>query len=141
MQISNHTTNSQPTNQIVKPCGNQIATQFIEYFYSTWIANPDKILSDGTIKPYTKITHKNVTYEGVGFVDFLKYMGTNGLEFTDCIYEILDSRSRQIYILVTGKISNQTGSSNFSQSFMISFAEQTDGIKLWTLMNSLLIIY
>ncbi len=121
--------------------GFQVGNQFITYFYSTWITNPDILITDNIIKPYTKITHENITYEGNDFVIFLKSVASNGLEFSECKWDIIDSGSRQIYILVTGQISNTQSMGRFSQSFTITFAGNSQGNKKsWTLANSIFII-
>ncbi len=122
--------------------GFQIGNQFITYFYSTWMTNPDIFITDNMIKPYTKITYEKITYEGNDFIIFLKSVASNGLEFSECKWDIIDSGSRQIYILVTGQISNAQSSGRFSQSFMISFAGNSQGNKKsWTLANSIFIIH
>jgi hypothetical protein len=60
----------------------------------------------------------------------------------DCVYEIIDSGSRQIYILVTGKILNNQSIGTFSQSFVISFAgNSNNNQKSWTLVNSIFILH
>jgi hypothetical protein len=55
---------------------------------------------------------------------------------------IIDSGSRQIYILVNGEIKNNLVTKTFSQSFMIAYAGEYNKkcTRKWTLMNSLLII-
>lgn len=121
--------------------GTEVGNQFVQYFYSTWMTNIDVFISDNIIKPYTKIVHNNVTYEGNDFIVFLKSVATNGLEFSQCKWEIIDSGSRQIYILVTGQIVNAQGTWKFSQSFTLAFGGQTSqGTKLWVLINSIFIL-
>lgn len=121
--------------------GIEIGNQFIKYFYSSWTTNPDIFISDNIIKSYTKIKHNNITYEGTDFVIFLKSVATNGLDFSACEYEIIDSGSRQIYILVRGNISNSQGIGKFSQSFTLSFMGQHNGSpKSWALINSIFIL-
>ncbi len=121
--------------------GTQVGNQFIQYFYSSWMSNPDIFSTDNIIKPYTKIKHNNTTYEGPDFIVFLKSVASNGLEFSECKWDIIDSGSRQIYILVTGSIANTQGTGKFSQSFMISFTGQHNGSpKSWALVNSIFIL-
>ena len=71
--------------------GTQVGNQFIQYFYSSWMSNPDIFTTDNIIKPYTKIKHNDITYEGPDFIVFLKSVASNGLEFTDCKWDIIDS--------------------------------------------------
>ena len=51
--------------------GVQVGNQFIQYFYSSWMSNPDILITDNIIKSYTKIKHNDATYEGNDFVVFL----------------------------------------------------------------------
>lgn len=122
--------------------GGVVANQFISYFYQTWVTNPTILLTDDVIKPYSKLKYSNQVYEGESFVEVLKGFISTGLQFTDCNLEILDSGSRQIYILVTGTIKNELTSKNFSQTFMIAYAGENNkkSLRKWTLMNSLFIV-
>jgi len=141
--LSNNSPDTYNKKQVPKKLfdGIQVANQFITYFYSTWMSNPDEFIKEQIIKAYTKIKYNNITYEGNDFIIFLKSVALNGLEFTDCKWEIIDSGSRQIYILVTGQISNTQGIGKFSQSFMLSFAGQSNGNqKSWALANSIFIL-
>lgn len=117
--------------------GNEVAKQFINYFYSTWITNTNQFIVDEVIKPYSKIVYNGTIYEGVNFMDLLNKFSSNGLQFENCSFEILDSGSRQLYILVNGIIKNTVGTNYFSQSFMIAYAGEKQSRK-WILMNSLI---
>ena len=116
--------------------GTQVAHTFIEYFYRVWCMEPDTFVVDEVIKQYSKFVYNNCTYEGMAFVEILKTFSMNGLVFDNFKFEILDSGSRQIYLLVTGTI----GGVPFTQSFMIAYAGENKGSRKWTLMNSLLIL-
>ena len=120
--------------------GTLVANQFIEYFYQAWTTNPD-ILNE-VIKPYSKLKYKSISYEGLNFIELLKTFISDGLRFENCNYEIIDSGSRQIYILVNGEIKNNLVTKTFGQSFMIAYAVEYNKkcTRNWTLMNSLLII-
>ena len=119
--------------------GTDIGNKFIEYFYSTWISNPDILITDHVIKPYSKLKYNSITYEGLDFITSLKMISSEGIGFEECKYEILDSGSRQIYILVTGKIKNNSFTKNFNQSFLLTYSGEKN-VRKWTMMNSLLII-
>ena len=131
---------NQNTQQIKHYDGTVVANQFIEYFYQAWTTNPD-ILNE-VIKPYSKLKYKLVNYEGMNFIELLKTFISEGLRFENCKYEIIDSGSRQIYMLVNGEIRNNLVTKTFSQSFMIAYAGEYNKkcTRKWTLMNSLLII-
>jgi hypothetical protein len=122
--------------------GNIVANQFINYFYQFWMVNPMILLTEDVIKPYSKLKYSNQVYEGESFIEVLKGFVSPGLQFTDCNFEILDSGSRQVYILVTGIIKNDLTSKNFSQTFMIAYAGENNkkSLRKWTLMNSLFIV-
>lgn len=120
--------------------GTTIASQFIEYFYKSWTIDLNILYE--VIKPYSKLKYKSVIYEGTNFIELLKTFASDGLRFENCNYEIIDSGSRQIYILVNGEIKNNLVTKTFSQSFMIAYAGEYNKkcTRKWTLMNSLLII-
>lgn len=122
--------------------GNMIAQQFIQYFYNTWSTNVSLFETDNVIKIYSKIKFNSVLYEGLAFIELLKLLRGDCLNFINCKCEIIDSGSRQIYILVTGQIQNTIAMSNFNQTFMIAYAGENSkkGPFKWTLMNSILII-
>ena len=111
--------------------GIEKGTEFINYFYTNWTTNPD--VFNTIIKPYSKLRFNSNSYEGNDFILLLKQISSNNLVFSDCKYEILDTQSRQIYIVVHGKINDHF----FSQTFLLIFSGFD---KPWTLMNSLLII-
>lgn len=121
--------------------GYTVASEFIKYFYETWVINPS-LLTEDIIKPYSKLKYNNNLYEGNGFIGILISFISPEFQFMNCNWEILDSGSRQIYILMTGSIKNNTSLRNFSQSFMISYTGENikKNLRKWTLMNSLLIM-
>jgi hypothetical protein len=122
--------------------GNVVANQFINYFYQTWMTKPTTLITDDVIKPYSKLKYLNQVYDGESFIEVLKGFVSTGIQFTDCNFEILDSGSRQIYILVTGIIKNDLTLKHFSQTFMIAYAGENNkkSLRKWTLMNSILIV-
>ncbi len=121
--------------------GKIIASQFIEYFYKCWISDLNILVLEEIIQPYSKLVYNSTVYEGIDFVEILKTFQSEDLQFENCVCELLDSGSRQIYILVHGVIKNSLVSKTFNQSFMIAYAgEHKKNSRKWTLMNSLLII-
>jgi hypothetical protein len=121
-----------------------VSQQFIDYFYTSWCTNIDLLLTEEIIKPYSKLKYNSITYEGAQFIEILKMFTASGLglAFSDCRCEILDSGSRQIYMLVTGIIVIEQVPKTFSQTFMIAYTGENikKGPRKWTLMNSLLIV-
>ena len=138
--INSEEQSKQNMQQIKHYDGTLVANQFIEYFYKAWTTDPN-ILNE-VIKPYSKLKYKSTPYEGLSFIELLKTFISDGLRFENCNYEIIDSGSRQIYILVNGEIKNNLITKKFSQSFMIAYAGEYNKkcTRKWTLMNSLLII-
>jgi hypothetical protein len=116
--------------------GSEIGLQFIDFFYSSWINNPELLTQ--IIKEFSKLKYNNTIYEGDNFIALLKSL-SNNLKFSNIKYEILDSKSRQIFILVIGDINNNHSLFPFRQSFVVSYAGDKKDRK-WILMNSLLII-
>lgn len=138
--IDSEEQSKQNIQQIKHYDGTLVANQFIEYFYQAWTTNPD-VLNE-VIKPYSKLKYKSISYEGNNFIELLKGLKFEGLKFENCNYEVVDSGSRQIYILVNGEIKNNLVTKTFSQSFMIAYAGEYNKkcTRKWILMNSLLII-
>ena len=159
---SNHLNQSKNKNKGAKEFdGTVVASQFIEYFYKTWLANPNNFITDDIIKSYSAVKYNSNLYKGSAFIQLLLTFVSENLGFENCKYEIVDSGSRQIYILVTGQIKNNLVTKTFSQSFMIAYAGEqlkhslcatTNSYGLveqlkhkksshkWTLINSILII-
>lgn len=127
--------------------GTQVGIQFVQYFYENWIKSPLIMLQDEIIKPYTKLKFNNGVHQGEQIINLLETF-RSGLTFTNCKYDIHDSGSRQIYILVKGQIQtiNQSNGltmvQDFSQSFMIAYTGENNkkSLKKWNLMNSILLI-
>jgi len=147
MKISKPHKPHKPPKQQMHYDGDLIASQFIAYFYQTWISNPETLLNDGVIKSHTKLKYNNNMYKGPDFIEHLKMFSCPDLQFIDCNSDIIDSGSRQIYILVTGTITNLSSTYTFSQSFVIVFATEIGDetkpkikSKKWILNNSILII-
>ena len=105
---------------------NNIGNEFIDFYYNNIHNNPNIILNN--IESYTKFIYNKTTYYGNDIIILLKSF--NNYIFTNINFEILDSKSRQIYVLVNGNINNKF----FTQSFLLSFN------KKWIIINSLLII-
>ena len=113
--------------------GNQVAHQFIECFYNSL---PSNILSTNIIKPYSKLNLNGTIYMGE---DIISVLNQHQFRFNPTNYELLDSGSRQIYILTTGNVFVNDAVMSFSQSFMISYVGNKAESK-WTLMNTILFI-
>ena len=67
------------------------------------------------------------------FIGFMKQLGK--VEFSDITCDVFDSGSRQVQLLVTGRINNMS----FSQFIMIVYMGEKVSNK-WSLMNSILSI-
>lgn len=113
--------------------GEDIGRQFINFFYTSWSTNQDALTE--VILHYSKLKYNNIIYSGNDFINCLKLFASSGIQFTNCRFELLDSQSRQIYILVSGQL-NQT---HFQQSFVLSYAGSKK-MRQWVVISSLLII-
>ena len=123
--------------QNIKYNSNEVGQNFIQYFYNSWLGNPQDLLNT-VIGEKSKIKYNNLIYEYTDFVFLLNQLKTNGLELSVSKYEILDSKSRQIYILAKGTIKNSQSTNNFSQTFILMHNNKGDNE--WLLINSILII-
>jgi hypothetical protein len=117
--------------------GVQVASDFWKYFYESWVKNP--IILQNVIKPYSKINFNGKEFCGEDFIKLLIELASNGLEFADCKYQMIDSGSRQIYIMAIGRCRIGDIISNFSQTFMISYCGKKEE-RNWTLVNSILML-
>lgn len=106
---------------------NETGINFINYYYNNWTNNNNinEVLED-----YSKLIYDKTTYYGNDINNVLCRIRNNNIIFSECKYEIFDTNSRQIYILVNGKINEHI----FSQSFLLTFN------KKWTLQHSILLI-
>jgi len=112
-----------------------IGLEFINFFYNAWINNLELLYNNNIIKDFTKFSHNSICYEGkeiINLLNTIKYSNNSNIYFHNYTYEILDSNSRQLYILVTGKINNN----NFTQTFNLMLIKNN----IWIIINSLLII-
>ena len=143
--LSNNTTSSKKQKQSqssnkIQPVkhfdGTVVANQFIEYFYKTWLTNPNNFITDNIIKSYSVLKYNSILYKGNEFIQLLLTFVSENLGFENCKYEIVDSRSRQIYILVTGQIKNNLVTKIFSQSFMIAYAGEQHKHDICSTTNS-----
>jgi hypothetical protein len=121
----------------IKYNSDEVSQSFIQHFYSTWINNPQDLLYS-VISQRSKFKYNNVSYEYTDIIIILNQLKTNGLDISVSKYEIIDSKSRQIYILVKGIIKNSLSSNNFSQTFVLIHTSK--GTNQWNLINSILII-
>ena len=119
--------------------GYETGKLFVEYFYTLWINNPEQLAVDKIIGINSKLQFKNTVYTGPDFINILKQFITSGLSINNCNYEIFDTGSRQIQILVNGNMKIGTELHNFSQFIMIIYMGEKNDQK-WFLTNSILTI-
>ena len=125
-------------DQTIKYDSEEVGKTFIQYFYGCWLNNPESLIYT-IITQRTKIKYDNVIYEYTDIIHLLNQLKSNGLEISITKHEILDSKSRQIYILVKGIIKNSQSTNNFSQTFILIYTGKGT-ISQWNLINSILII-
>ncbi len=141
-QLTHLTQVHAPAKTVKHYDGSIVGQQFIDYFYLNWCNSIQVLVDEELIKSYSKIRYNGETYEGCNFVKLLSMFAENGLSFSNCNCEILDSGSRQVYILVSGIMIVQQIPKQFSQTFMIAYTGENikKGPRKWTLMNSLLVV-
>ena len=115
----------------------EVSKNFIQYFYNSWLNNPHDLLHT-IISQRSKFKYNSIIYEYTDIIILLNQLKSNGLEISISKYEILDSKSRQIYILVKGIIKNSQSTNNFDQTFVLIHIGK--GNNQWNLINSILII-
>ena len=115
----------------------EVSQTFIQHFYSSWINNPQDLLYT-VISLRSKFKYNNIVYEYTDIITLLNQLKSQGLEVNISKHEVLDSKSRQIYILVKGIIKNSISSNNFTQTFVLIHTGK--GSNPWNLINSIIII-
>ena len=115
----------------------EVCNTFIQHFYNSWINNPQDLIYS-VISQRSKIKYNDIVYEYTDIITLLNQLKSQGLNITISKFETLDSKSRQIYILVKGIIKNSSSSNNFSQTFVLIHTGK--GVNQWSLINSILII-
>jgi hypothetical protein len=113
---------------------NIIAENFIQYYYNKWLTNTDELYNNGLITNYTKFKYDKKEYIGNDFILFLKE--TKNININILKFDIVDSKSRNIYIMVIGKINDN----NFSQSFNMIYNGKKNDKSEWSIINSILIL-
>lgn len=113
---------------------NLYGTEFIKYFYTNWSTNLQELLNKKIINEHTKIKFKKVKYQKEDLIKFLTQINNEGVVFNIIDYEISDSGSRKIDILVNGEITVNNNTNEFTQTLLIA------NNKYWFLQNSLFII-
>jgi hypothetical protein len=121
----------------IKYNSDEVGNNFIQHFYNSWINNPQDLLYS-VISQRSKFKYNNILYEYTDIITLLNQLRSDGLEISISKFEIVDSKSRQIYILLQGIIKNSHSSNNFSQTFVLIYTGK--GSNHWGLINSILII-
>ena len=106
---------------------NQLAFDFVNYYYEQLKINPQQLINDNILRPYTTFKYNSIKYNKDNLVLLLSTL-------SQCTYNILkiesiESGSRRIDINVIGQINE----SIFTQSFIICFKD------IWFVKNSILI--
>ena len=114
--------------------GVQVAEDFYNYFYGSWVTNPPSLKL--VLEHYSKINFNGKEFCGEDCIKLLIELSSKGLVFDNCKYHMIDSGSRQIYIMVTGQYKIGDIINNFSQSFMISYCGKIE--RNWVLVNSII---
>jgi len=123
--------------QNIKYNSDEVSQTFIQHFYNSWINNPQELLYT-VISQRSKFKYNNIVYEYTDIINILNQLKSNGLEISISKHEVIDSKSRQIYILIKGIIKNSQTTNNFTQSFVLIHTGK--GSTQWNLINTILII-
>ncbi len=118
----------------------QLATQFVDFYYTKWATNPLDFLTNGCIFEATKMNYNNKIVKGADIVTEMVNFHSNGpITFDSLKCNALDSGSRRIDVMVSGNINqttNQVNQYKFSQYFLILFQNNS-----WKIQNSILNIF
>lgn len=115
----------------------QVTQSFIHHFYNSWVIDPQSLLYT-VISQRSKLKYNTVTYEYTDIIAILNQLKSQGLEISSIKHEVIDSKSRQIYILVKGIIKNSQSTNNLTQTFVL--INNGKSYNQWSLINSILII-
>jgi hypothetical protein len=115
----------------------QLAKQFIDFYYNKWTTNPLDFLTNGCIFQATKMNYNNKILKGVEIIQEMINFHSNGhISFESINCNALDSGSRRIDIMASGNISQNGTLYKFSQYFLILFQDNS-----WKIQNSILNIF
>jgi hypothetical protein len=123
--------------QNIKYNSKEVGDNFIQHFYESWLNNPQNLLYT-VITQRTKLKYNDIVYEYTDIPHLLDQLKSDSLEISITKHEILDSKSRQIYLLVKGSIKNSQSSNIFTQTFVLIHTGK--GSNQWNLINTILII-
>jgi hypothetical protein len=119
--------------------GKMIGNEFIQYFYSNWFGNMEKLVADQVIKPYSKLQYEGNVYEGEQMLLLLDSISKSGYKVDINKYEVFDSGSRQIQIHVLGRFTGCNEIKTLYHFLMLVYQGEKNDSK-WTLTNSTLMI-
>ena len=119
--------------------GNVVGKDFVSFYYTNLCGDVGMIENAKLIKEYTKFLFNTIVFEGNNIMTVLRCMNESNVTVHDCSCEVLDSGSRLIYILVTGKMINKNAENSFSQTFTINYLGEKEQNK-WAIVNSILIM-
>ena len=117
----------------------QTGNNIIDWFYNFWKIEPNKLVENNFIRPYTKFQYKNIIYDCQDFLNFLISSKENGTVNNMQIIQkqVMPSGSRRLDILISGYIVKEGKRvSAFSQYFLIVSDPKTPDN--WFLQNTIL---
>jgi hypothetical protein len=115
----------------------QLAKQFVDFYYNKWTTNPLDFLTNGCIFQATKMNYNNKILKGAEIIQEMINFHSNGqISFESINCNALDSGSRRIDIMASGNISQNGTLYKFSQYFLIVFQDNS-----WKIQNSILNIF
>ena len=111
-----------------------ISTDFINFFYSNWVASPNNLTS--VFNDYSTLCFKDTIYKGPNIVYFLIEKKNGELFRIDNMWwNSLESGSRRIDILVTATVTKGISKYSLVQQFTLAHNDS------WRIHNSILNIF
>ena len=139
MDIKSTKKDTTGTNIVNKIDFQQLAKEFIVFFYTNW---KDKSVNIANIiNGYTRISYQKNIYKGEDAMKLLFLLNQTGMSFEIVDINAMDDGSRKIQIMVNGFVDQGGGAAGsvkyrLTQDFTITY--QNDS---WKLQNSILNIF
>lgn len=115
-----------------------LASEFIRVFYLYWKQNPQICIQNSNLfYEHSRISFEGTTCKGVEIITILNLIWEEtNFDFEISKFNVMDSGSRRIDILVNGFITKKGIKYPFSQYFLLAYIKDS-----WKLHNSIINIF
>lgn len=114
-----------------------LAKSFLDFFYSTWVRNPNDFYNSGVFYEHSRLSIDGNIYNASDSINYLEKIKI-GLNFNIEIskFSCMDSGSRRMDILVNGFMYKNNVKYPFSQYFLLAYFKDS-----WKIQNSIINIF